>query len=103
MNINYDDKGVTFINKSGKTTNLDWYEFWKLCRYGRALDTISEVKNYLECCDEIAGVSVDEILSDEMLVAEIADSVIDAWIEHESGDDIWEVANYIIKNRRKTK
>lgn len=100
MNINYNDKGVSFVNKSGKTTNLDWHEFWELCRYGRMIDTINEVKNYIEFCGEIAGVSANDILNDEALIDEIADDVIDTWIEHESGDDIWEVANKIIKNKR---
>lgn len=100
MDINYDNKGVTFVNKNGITTNLDWYEFWELCRHGRMIDTISEVKEYLENCDEISGVKADKILANEKLIEQIAEQVIDDRIGYESGDDIWDVANAVVQVRR---
>ncbi len=103
MDINYNDKGVSFVNKAGATINFDWYEFWELCRHGRMIDTVSEVTEYIRECDEIAGLDTYEVLHDDALIKEIADEVINKRIGYESGDDIWEVANRIIKRWRKSK
>lgn len=44
---------------------------------------------YLEDCEDIAGMNADEILANEKLIEDIADEVIDIRIGYESGDDIW--------------
>lgn len=98
MNISKNDKGITLINEEGATINLTWYEFWEICRYGRMIDTISEVEEYIKDCEEIASVSTEKILGSKELIQRIADEVIDYRIKDESGDDIWYVANEIIKN-----
>lgn len=98
MDIKRHDKGVTLINEAGAALNLTWYEFWEICRHGRMIDTISEVEEYIRDCEEIAGVSTAKILGNKKLIERIADEVIDYRIKDESGDDIWYVANEIIKN-----
>lgn len=97
MKIKKDNKGVSFVNEAGAPTNLTWYEFWEICRYGRMVDTVGEVKEYLEDCEEIAGMNADEILANEKLIEDIADEVIDIRIGYESGDDIWNSTEKIIK------
>ena len=98
MEIKKHDNGWTFVNEKGETVNLTWYEFWEICRHGRMIDAISEVEEYIEDCEEIAGMNANEILSNKELIEEIADEVINIRIGYESGDDIWDVANRIIKN-----
>ena len=97
MDVKYDNSGVTLINNGANVLNLNWAEFWEICRHGRMIDTISEVREYIEECDEIAGVKVDKILANEELIEQIADQVIDDRISYESGDDIREVAYAVVQ------
>ena len=97
MDINKNDKGVSFTNADGQTVSLTWYEFWEICRHGRMIDTVSEVTEYIRECDEIAGVRVDKILKNDEVIKTIVDQVIDVRIGYESGDDIWDVANAVVE------
>lgn len=97
MDIKQNNNGFTFINQAGATVNLNWYEFWEICRHGRMIDAVSEVIEYVRECDEIAGVSVDKILNNDEWIEEIADEVITKRIGYESPDDIWYVVNALIK------
>ena len=97
MDIKYDNSGVTLINNSTDVLNLNWAEFWEICRHGRMIDAISEVREYIENCNNIAGVNVDKILANEELIEQIADQVIDDRIGNESGDDIYNVAYAVVQ------
>lgn len=98
--IEQNDNGlIEMTRESGDTVVLNFFEFWELCRYGRQIDTEGEVKEYLEQCDNINGVDPNKILNDNELLQTIADDVIDKRIGYESGDDIWDVAVSVLKQR----
>ena len=100
MDIKYNNDGVTLINNSTDVLNLNWAEFWEICRHGRMIDAIGEVEEYLAMCDDINGVNADDILNDKKLIEEIADEMIDMRIEREIGADVWDATCKMIKNRR---
>lgn len=97
MHIKYNNDGVKLINNNGNILSINWSEFWEICRHGRTIDAISEVREYIENCDKIADVNVDKILANEELIEQIADQVIDDRIGNESGDDIYNVAYAVVQ------
>jgi hypothetical protein len=97
MHIEHNDKGVTVINRHGVAIHFTFSEFWELCRYGNFIDVRSEVEEYIENCDNINGVNVDEILNNSKLMDDITNEVISVRLSYENGDTIWDAANRLVK------
>lgn len=100
MHIKYNNDGVKLINNNGNILNINWSEFWEICRQGRMIDAIGEVEEYLTMCDDINGVNANDILNDKKLIEEIADEMIDMRIGREIGADVWDATCKMIKNWR---
>lgn len=98
MKIEKNENGNGFVltNHSGQTLNVDFLEFWDICRAGTQIDTRSEVKEYLAQCPDIDGHDLDRVRAFPILIDKITEQVIQDRINDESGDQIYDAATKCI-------
>lgn len=98
MKIEKNENGNGFVltNHLGQTLNVDFMEFWDICRTGTKIGTQSEVEEYLAQCPDIDGHDLDRVRAFPILIDKITEQVIKDRINDESGDQIYDAASECI-------